>query len=108
MITITSDNIKVFRNIGVDTEGNDRVWFNYSISNKLGENSYEYMSKPIKFKKGEEPKSTCNIKINKAFQSFYKKGEEKVDYLMVLEYEPVEEENDNFNDIVLTDDDLPF
>ena len=108
MITITSDNTKVFRNIGVDTEGNDRVWFNYSISNKVGDNSYKYMSKQIKFKKGEEPKDTCNIKIKNAFQSFYEKGEEKVDYLMVLDYEIIKEDEDDDFSLVLDESDLPF
>ena len=108
MIKVTSDNTLVFRNTGTDSEGNERVMFNYSISSKVGENSYKYMSKQIKFKKGEEPKETCNIKINDAFLSFYSKGEEKIDYLMVLDYEIIKEDNDEFNDIVLTDDDLPF
>ena len=109
MINITGNNVKVFKNVGMDNSGNERVWYNYSISNKISENSYEYMSKPIKFKRGEEPEESCNINIKEAFQSFYKKGEDKVDYLMVTNYEKIGEEKkeDNF-DICLTDDDLPF
>ena len=76
MLTITSDNTKVFKNTAMNSNGEERVWFNYSIATKLTDNNYDYMSKQIKFKKGEEPKETCNIKINSAFQSFYKKGED--------------------------------
>ena len=111
MITITSDNTKVWKNEVINDEGYIRVFYTYSIANKITENSYEYMSKPIKFKKDCEPGETCNIKINNAFQSFYKKGEDKVDYLMVLDYEIIDEEKhdslENFRPEI-TDDDLPF
>ena len=111
MITITSDNTKVWKNEITNNEGESRVYYTYSITNKITENSYEYMSKPIKFKKDCEPGETCNIKINNAFQSFYKKGEEKVDYLMVLDYEIIgEEKHDSLENFrtEITDDDLPF
>ena len=111
MIKITGDNVKVFKNTTMNSNGEERVWFNYSIATKLIDNNYDYMSKQIKFKKGEEPKETCNIKINSAFQSFYKKGEEKIDYLMVLDYEIIDEEKhesiENYRPEI-TDDDLPF
>ena len=111
MLTITSDNTKVFKNTAMNSNGEERVWFNYSIATKLTDNNYDYMSKQIKFKRGEEPKETCNIKINSAFQSFYKKGEEKIDYLMVLDYEVVGEEKQESNsdfEFTLQDSDLPF
>ena len=111
MLTITSDNTKVFKNSAVNENGEERVWYNYSIASKITENAYEYMSKPIKFKRGEEPKDTCNIKINSAFQSFYKKGEDKIDYLMVLDYELLEEEKNESNsdfEFTLSEEDLPF
>ena len=111
MLTITSNNTKVFKNTAMNSNGEERVWFNYSIATKLTDNNYDYMSKQIKFKRGEEPKETCNIKINSAFQSFYKKGEEKVDYLMVLDYEVLEEEKkesiENYK-VLIDDSDLPF
>ena len=111
MLTITSDNTKVFKNTAMNSNGEERVWFNYSIATKLTDNNYDYMSKQIKFKRGEEPKETCNIKINSAFQSFYKKGEEKIDYLMVLDYEVIGEEKQESNsdfEFTLQDSDLPF
>ena len=111
MLTITSDNTKVFKNTAMNSNGEERVWFNYSIATKLTDNNYDYMSKQIKFKRGEEPKETCNIKINSAFQSFYKKGEEKIDYLMVLDYEIIGEEKQESNsdfEFTLQDSDLPF
>lgn len=111
MITITSDNVKVWKNEMINDEGNKRVFYTYSIANKITENSYEYMSKTIKFKKDCEPGETCNIKINNAFQSFYKKGEDKVDYLMVLDYEIIGEEKhesiENYK-VIIDDSDLPF
>jgi len=111
MIKITSDNIKVWKNEMTNNEGETRVYYTYSIASKITDNSYEYMSKPIKFKRDCEPSETCNIKINNAFQSFYKKGEEKVDYLMVLDYEIIDEEKhepiENYRPEI-TDDDLPF
>ena len=110
MITITSDNVKVWKNESVNSNGESRTYYTYSIASKITENAYEYMSKPIKFKRGEEPSETCNIKINNAFQSFYKKGEDKVDYLMVLDYEVIGEEpkQEEKFEFELTDDDLPF
>ena len=111
MITITSDNVKIWKNETIDNEGYKRVYFTYSIASKITDNSYEYMSKPIKFKKDCEPSETCNIKINNAFQSFYKKGEDKVDYLMVLDYEIIDEEKHESIESYrpeITDDSLPF
>lgn len=113
MLNINSGNgyQKVFRNEREDGS----VYFTTSISNKQEDGTYKYMSKSIKFKKGEEPPYTCNIKIKNAFMSFYENGDKKYDYIMVMDYETDEEEKstetDNFEDFnsdVDFSDDLPF
>lgn len=113
MLNINSGNgyQKVFKNEREDGS----VYFTTSISNKQEDGTYKYMSKSIKFKKGEEPAYTCNIKIKNAFMSFYESGDKKYDYIMVMDYETDEEEKSNqtenyedfSEDIDLTDD-LPF
>jgi hypothetical protein len=93
MLNINSGNgyQKVFRNEREDGS----VYFTTSISNKQEDGTYKYMSKSIKFKKGEEPPYTCNIKIKNAFMSFYESGDKKYDYIMVMDYETDEEEKSN-------------
>ena len=100
---------KVFRNERED----GGVYFTTSISNKQEDGTYKYMPKSIKFKKGEEPPYTCNIKIKNAFMSFLESDNgNKYDYIMVMDYETDEEvnstETDEAFDEVLDDDDLPF
>ena len=117
MLNINSGNgyQKVFRNEREDGS----VYFTTSISNKQEDGTYKYMSKSIKFKKGEEPPYTCNIKTKNAFMSFYESGDKKYDYIMVMDYETDEEEKssqtdynkyeDFSGDVELADDDsLPF
>lgn len=113
MLNINSGNgyQKVFRNEREDGS----VYFTTSISNKQEDGTYKYMPKSIKFKKGEEPPYTCNIKIKNAFMSFFESGDKKYDYIMVMDYETDEEENSNKdledfdnNVVLIDDDDLPF
>lgn len=114
MLNINSGNgyQKVFKNEREDGS----VYFTTSISNKQEDGTYKYMPKSIKFKKGEEPPYTCNIKIKNAFMSFYENGDKKYDYIMVMDYETDEEEKSNSEfyepkeDISLDMelDDLPF
>lgn len=104
MIKITADKVKIWRN-----EKDGKVYFTYTISNKKQDGTYEYMSKICKFMKDKEPSSSCDIRINNAFQSFYQVGDSKNDYLMIMEYENLGGTEETISDeIVLTDDDLPF
>lgn len=113
MLNINSGNgyQKVFRNEREDGS----VYFTTSISNKQEDGTYKYMSKSIKFKKGEEPPYTCNIKIKNAFMSFYESGDKKYDYIMVMDYETDEEEKSTETDYnkyedfeISSDMELPF
>ena len=105
MIKITSDKVKVWKNVKEDGSIN----YTYSISSKKQDGSYDYMSKKIKFMKDKEPPETCEIMINNAFQSFYIVGDKRYDYLMVLDYVILSEiKKDIEDEVKLEDDDLPF
>jgi len=107
MINITSDRVKIWKNNKEDGTYN----FTYSISSKKQDGSYDYMSKRARFMKDKEPNDTCEIRIDKAFQSFFELNGNKYDYLMIMEYERLGgEENKSIEseEFVLTDDDLPF
>ena len=60
--------------------------------------------------KDKEPEDTCEIRIDKAFQSFFELNGNKYDYLMIMEYERIggESKSVESDEFVLTDDDLPF
>ncbi len=104
MIKLTTDRLKVFKN---EREG--KTWFSFSISNKKQNGEYEYMSKTIKFRKDHEPSDSCDIKINDAFLTFSTSNDKQYDYLMVMDYELLNEEKSiEKKDIEITDDDLPF
>ena len=107
MIRLTSDRTKVFKN----TKEDGSHYFTYSISNKKQDGTYEYMSKICKFMKDKEPSDTCTIKIDDSFMSFYTSGDKKNDYLMIMKYDVLEGSTSESNigdELVLTDDDLPF
>lgn len=106
MIRITADKVRVWKN-----EKDGKTYFTYNISNKKQDGSYENMSKICKFMKDKEPSSSCLIRIDNAFQSFYTVNDKKNDYLMIMEYITLEDtkpENNISDEVVLTDEDLPF
>ena len=105
MINITSDRVKIWKNKKEDGTYN----FTYSISSKKQDGTYDYMSKRVKFMKDKEPDDTCEIRIDKAFQSFFELNGLKYDYLMILEYDIITNNNNITTDeVTLTDEDLPF
>lgn len=107
MIKLTSDRLKVWKNVKEDGSVN----FTYSISTKKQDGSYDYMSKKIKFMKDKAPSDTCEITILNSFQSFYEVNGIKYDYLMVTEYailSDVKCESYTSDEVELSDEDLPF
>lgn len=110
MIKLTSDNTKIFKNERNNSDGSTSTYYTYSISNKKQDGTYDYMSKICRFMKGKEPSESCKIKINNAFLSFYISGDTKNDYLMILDYEILEDSGNSVtsDEVVLTDDMLPF
>lgn len=114
--------IMIFRN-----EYNGKASYSTTISNKKEDNTYENAFISINFPKGTDLADRTKIQIKNGFLSFYKKGEEGnqsiVFKVIVTDYEIVElgeakvekqEEStsDPFeefgNEVVLSDDDLPF
>lgn len=91
---------------------------------KLNEDSYEYGYIPIKFKQGVDLETKNKIIIKNAFLTFYKKDNQTIPYIFVLDFDLVKEDNiekqeteDLFadfgkevklNDIEITNSDLPF
>lgn len=103
MIRLTSDKLKIWKN-----EKDGKVYFTFNIAHRKQDGTYEYMNKICKFMKDKEPSSTCDIKVNDAFLSFYQNGDTKTDYLMIMDYDCLSGTDNIVDETVLTDDDLPF
>lgn len=114
--------IMVFRN-----EYNDKASYSTTISNKKEDGTYENAFISLNLPKGTELADRTKIQIKNGFLSFYKKGEEGnqsiVFKVIVTDYEivelgeaKVEKQEDNTsdpfvefgNEVVLSDDELPF
>ena len=125
-MNIQSD--KLFTIFAKDFEG--KYLYRTSISRKMQEGKYDNAYIDVRFKQGEQLENKSRIYIKNGFLTFYrKKDNTPVFYIMVLDYEKVEETieqskdivkqetKDNFkefgrevklNDIEILDSDLPF
>lgn len=124
-MNIQSD--KLFTIFAKDFEG--KYLYRTSISRKMQEGKYDNAYIDVRFKQGEQLENKSRIYIKNGFLTFYrKKDNTPVFYIMVLDYEKVEETieqskdivkqetKDEFKDLgtsvnmedILTDDDLPF
>ena len=105
MLNVSCEKIKIWKN----TKEDGTYYFTFSIASRKQDGTYDYMSKRCRFMKGKEPDESCDIKINRAFLSFYTANDKKNDYLMIMDYEQLTwEEEASSNETVLSDDDLPF
>lgn len=104
-------------------ENEGKISYSTGISRKTIKGDYENMYVKLKFKKDEEPnyKNRFDMKIKNAFLTFSEFNKQRYINIMVMEYEakeenaepvqaePVQDELTPFvEEVVLTDDDLPF
>ena len=110
--------VTIFRN---EYEG--RTFYKMGLSKKLEDGSYENGSIACRFKKVANVEDKTKIYIKSAWLTFYKKDKTTIPYVFINEFETVgqvienskvevKQESDPFedfgNDVVITDEDLPF
>lgn len=111
----------IFRNDSQTQDGTIRTRYTMSISKKIAEGQYDSGYILVSFRKGVELANKSKIKIKSAWLTFYKtkNGEHTntVPYIFINEFELVNDELQQSNggissvkldEIVLTEDDLPF
>ena len=95
------------------------TFYSIGLSHKKQDGSYENGYMPVRFKKGVELNNQTRIEIKNAWIDFYKdKNKATQTYIFINEFETTEQiatkntqeeiNEDDFNNVVLTDDDLPF
>lgn len=86
---------------------------NYSIGLSRKDRNGNYFNGyfPCQFKNGIEVKNKTKIKLKNSFISFYLKDEKTIAYLMILDFEEVEDKENYFElkgEIEIDESKLPF
>lgn len=84
--------------------------YSYSISRKNDQDKWENCYKDVRFKKGVDIPNGTVILINSAFESFnVGKDGKKYPYLMINDFEILQENGDIVMDVPVSDEDaVPF
>lgn len=86
---------------------NDKDYYSIGLSRKDRNNQVYYGYFPCQFKKGDGVENKTRIKLKNAFISFYMKDDKTMAYLMILNYEIVENKKD-YLEIKQEMENLPF
>ena len=92
----------------------DKGYYSIGLSKKNEDKTYTNGYMPCKFKKDVELDNQTRIYINQAWLSFYLKDGKTIPYVFINDYKLVSDVIDEAtkgvekDEIVLTDDDLPF
>ena len=99
---------------------NDKPIYSMGLSKKDKNGNYVNGYIGVNFKKGTDIKDKTKIKIKDAWLSFYKKDKATIPTIFINDYELVSESSEeivsensvktesNFEQVEITDDDLPF
>ena len=72
---------------------NDKGYYSIGLSRKDRNGEYYHAYFPCQFKKDVNVDNKTKIKIKNAFMSFYNKDDKQVFYLMVLDFQEIENKN---------------
>lgn len=86
---------------------NDKDYYSIGLSRKDRNNETYYGYFPCQFKKGVSVENKTRIKLKNAFISFYIKDDKTMPYIMILNYEEVQEK-ENYSKIKEEMENLPF
>ena len=72
---------------------NDKGYYSIGLSRKDRNGEYYHAYFPCQFKKDVNVENKTKIKIKNAFMSFYNKDDKQVFYLMILDFQEIENKN---------------